>query len=46
VLEGVRIGENSILAAGSVVIEYVPPYTMVGGVPAKIIKNLVKPESR
>jgi acetyltransferase-like isoleucine patch superfamily enzyme len=40
ILMGVRIGENSVIAAGAVVIEDVPPNTVVGGVPAKIIKSL------
>jgi acetyltransferase-like isoleucine patch superfamily enzyme len=39
ILDGVRIGNNSIVAAGSVVNKDVPPYTIVGGVPAKIIKS-------
>jgi len=39
ILDGVRIGEGSIVAAGSVVNKDVPNYTIVGGVPAKIIKN-------
>jgi acetyltransferase-like isoleucine patch superfamily enzyme len=34
------IGDNSIIAAGSVVKEDVPPNVMVAGVPAKIKKNL------
>lgn len=40
ILPGVTIGKNSIVAAGAVVTKDVPPYTLVGGVPAKIIKNL------
>lgn len=40
VLDGVTIGKNSIIAAGSVVNKNVPPYTVYGGVPAKLIKNL------
>ena len=40
VLPGVIIGENSIVAAGSVVTKDVPPYSIVGGVPAKVIKNI------
>lgn len=38
VLDGVRIGKNSIVAAGSIVNKDVPPYSIVGGVPAKVIK--------
>lgn len=38
ILSGVRIGQGSIIAAGSVVTKDVPPYAIVGGVPAKIIK--------
>ena len=37
---GVTIGKNSVVAAGSVVTDDVPDNTMVGGVPAKIIKTL------
>ncbi|GAB3177169.1 acyltransferase [Telluribacter humicola] len=40
VLKGVRIGEGAVVAAGAVVTKDVPPYTMVGGVPAKVIKKL------
>lgn len=38
ILPGVNIGEGSIIAAGSVVTKDVPPFTIVAGVPAKIIK--------
>jgi acetyltransferase-like isoleucine patch superfamily enzyme len=38
ILDGVTIGKNSIVAAGSVVNKDVEPYTIVGGVPAKLIK--------
>ena len=38
ILDGVTIGKNSIIAAGSVVNKDVPPYAVVGGIPAKIIK--------
>lgn len=37
---GVTIGENSVVAAGAVVLESVPPNTMVGGIPAKYIKDI------
>jgi acetyltransferase-like isoleucine patch superfamily enzyme len=39
VLDGVTIGMNSIIAAGSVVNKDIPPYSIAGGVPAKIIRN-------
>jgi len=38
ILKGVNIGEGSVIAAGAVVNKDVPPYTVVGGVPAKKIK--------
>lgn len=37
-LPGIVIGDGAILAAGSVVAKNVPPYAIVGGVPAKVIK--------
>lgn len=40
ILPGVTIGENSVVAAGAVVTADVPPNTIVGGVPAKFIKNI------
>lgn len=39
VIEGVRIGEGSVVAAGSVVIEDVAPGMVVAGVPARVIKK-------
>jgi acetyltransferase-like isoleucine patch superfamily enzyme len=38
ILGGIKIGDGAILAAGSVVTQDVPPYAIVGGVPAKIIR--------
>jgi acetyltransferase EpsM len=40
VIDRVTIGKGSFIAAGAVVTKNVPPYTMVGGVPAKFMKNL------
>lgn len=40
ILQGVTIGENSVVAAGAVVSKDVPDNTIVGGIPAKIIKNI------
>jgi acetyltransferase-like isoleucine patch superfamily enzyme len=38
ILKGVTIGRGAIIAAGAVVNKDVPPYAVVGGVPAKVIK--------
>lgn len=40
ILEGVKIGRGSVVAAGSVVVEDVPEYVVVAGTPAKIIKEV------
>ena len=40
ILPGVTIGENSVIAAGAVVNKDVPANTVVGGIPAKIIKAI------
>lgn len=38
ILKGVTIGKGSIIAAGAVVTKSIPPYTISGGIPAKVIK--------
>jgi acetyltransferase-like isoleucine patch superfamily enzyme len=38
ILSGVKIGNGAVIAAGSVVSKDVPPYSVCGGVPAKVIK--------
>ena len=40
ILPGVEVGENSVVAAGSVVTKSVPKNTVVAGCPAKIIKTI------
>ncbi|MDI3327799.1 MAG: 2,3,4,5-tetrahydropyridine-2,6-dicarboxylate N-acetyltransferase [Alicyclobacillaceae bacterium] len=40
ILEGVRVGKGSVVAAGAVVIDDVPPYTVVAGTPARVIKQI------
>ncbi|MBI5204619.1 MAG: CatB-related O-acetyltransferase [Nitrospirae bacterium] len=39
ILPGVQVGDGAIIGAGSVVTKNVPPYTIVGGVPAKKIRD-------
>ena len=40
ILPGVTIGRHVVVAAGAVVTKDVPPYSLVAGVPAKVIKQL------
>ncbi|MDQ2752029.1 MAG: acyltransferase [Bacteroidota bacterium] len=40
VLKGVTIGEGAVVAAGAVVTKNIPPYTLAGGVPAKVIRAI------
>ena len=44
IMSGVHIGQGAVVAAGAVVTKDVPPYAIVGGVPAKIIKYRFSPE--
>lgn len=39
ILKGVRIGAHAIVAAGAVVTKNVAPYTIVGGVPARVLDD-------
>ena len=38
ILPGVHIGKGSVLGAGSVITSDVPPYAVVGGNPARVLK--------
>ncbi len=42
ILSGVTVGEGAVIAAGSVVTKDVPPYTVVGGNPAKVLKENIE----
>ena len=39
IMAGVKVGNGCVIAAGSVVTKDIPDFSVVGGVPAKIIKN-------
>lgn len=41
ILPGVTVGRNSIIGANAVVTKDIPPYSIVGGNPAKVIKNMI-----
>jgi acetyltransferase-like isoleucine patch superfamily enzyme len=43
ILDGATIGTGSVVAAASVVTRSVPPFSVVAGVPAKVIKSRVQP---
>jgi acetyltransferase-like isoleucine patch superfamily enzyme len=45
IFPGVRIGEGSIVSAGSIVRTHVPPYSVVAGNPAKVMFRLKKPSA-
>jgi chloramphenicol O-acetyltransferase type B len=46
VKHGVTIGDGAVVAAGAVVVKDVPPYAIVGGVPAKVIRYRHSPKLR
>ena len=41
---GVTVGHGAVIGAGAVVVKDVPPYAIVGGVPAKVIRYRFSPE--
>lgn len=46
ILPGVSIGDWAVVAAGAMVTKDVPPYTIVGGLPAKVMKTIPHESSR
>ncbi|KUZ68022.1 transferase [Burkholderia ubonensis] len=42
IIGGVTVGENSVVGAGSVVTKDVPPNTLVGGNPARVIRSIAE----
>lgn len=45
IMQGVTIGDGAIIAGRAVVAKDVPPYTVVGGIPAKPIKKRFSPQT-
>lgn len=43
ILDGISIGDGAIIAAGAVVTKDVPPYAVMGGVPAKVLRYRFEP---
>jgi carbonic anhydrase/acetyltransferase-like protein (isoleucine patch superfamily) len=45
ILNGVRVGHSSIIGAGAVVTKDIPPFSLVVGIPAKIVRQLTETET-
>lgn len=45
ILPGVQIGRNSVIGANAVVTKSIPPFSVVGGIPARVIRNLFPHEN-
>ncbi|MCX5871336.1 MAG: CatB-related O-acetyltransferase [Deltaproteobacteria bacterium] len=45
IMSGVTVGHGAVIAARSVVTRDIPPYSLVGGVPAKVIRSRFDPET-
>ena len=44
IMDGITVGDGAVIAAGAIVTKDVPPYAIVGGVPAKVIRYRFSPE--